>query len=69
MKRSQGLINQGTRPAPQLDPFGLLAEADGALASGNRDRAIALITQAYLAFDLAADWERLWSLESPPDGV
>ncbi len=35
-----------------LDPYRYILEADQALCDGSRDNAVALIAQAYLAFDL-----------------
>ena len=47
-----------TRLASLLDPHRYLREADLALLYGSRDDAVALIAQAYLAFDLrAADFD------------
>lgn len=40
--------------ASLLDPHRYLREADLALLYGSRDDAVALIAQAYLAFDLLA---------------
>jgi hypothetical protein len=37
-----------------IDPLHYVREADLALLNGNRDAAVALITKAYLAFDLMA---------------
>lgn len=37
-----------------LDPCRYVREADAALRSGNREAAVALIQQAFLAFDLVA---------------
>ena len=37
-----------------LDPCHYVREADRALADGNHDLAVALVSQAYLAFDLCA---------------
>ena len=37
-----------------LDPYRYVCEADRALACGDRGHALALIEQAYLAFDLCA---------------
>ena len=43
-----------------LDPCRYVREADLALLYGHREEAVALIAQAYLAFDLmAADCQRL----------
>jgi hypothetical protein len=46
------------RLASLLDPHRYLREADMALLYGSREDAVALIAQAYLAFDLrAADFD------------
>jgi hypothetical protein len=47
-------LGERTRLASLLDPHRYLREADLALLYGSRDDAVALIAQAYLAFDLRA---------------
>lgn len=51
-----GVVHPSDQPsvATLLDPQRYLREADLALLYGSREDVIALIAQAYLAFDLAA---------------
>jgi hypothetical protein len=55
MERLLGLRHGGgARRAPLLDPCRYVREADRALAVGDLSGAVALIAQAYLAFDLCS---------------
>ena len=48
--------NHGKGVMPLLDPCRYIREADEAMVTGDRDRVVALIRQAYLAFDLCSSW-------------
>lgn len=54
MEHLLGLRHGGGRRTPLLDPCRYVREADRALAAGDLSGAKALITQAYLAFDLCS---------------
>ena len=49
-------VKRNKRPVPLLDPCRFVRDADLALARGDREEAVLLIQQAYLAFDLCANW-------------
>jgi hypothetical protein len=46
-------LGPDTAGVSPLDPARYVRQADLALIDGNRDEAVALIAQAYIAFDLA----------------
>ncbi len=57
----------GMRETIPMDPYHYVRLADLALLYGNRDQAEALVTMAYLAFDLmlagsdeVTSWGRMW---------
>ena len=57
----EGLVHlrqRGKGSVPLLDPCRYVREADQAMEDGDREQAVSLIRQAFLAFDLCSNWCR-----------